>query len=133
MPSNKFKQITDVHKAIELIQFPLWKKDWYEDEDNSEIKDWKDVFKNFGLEYMQKDIIIDFHPYMDTYSDTDKTHINLLMGKLEDIAIYKMKEDWLNAEKYVFDAVNNYLDDFINYSVAIHYMKIKERNTNAGL
>ena len=131
MPSNKVKQITDVHKAIELINFPLWKKDWYEDVDTIEINDWKEVFNTFGLEYMQKDIIIDFHPYMDTYSDTDKTHINLLMGKLEDIAIYKMAEDWWNMEKYVLDVVNNNQDDFINYNVAIHYVKIKEINNNA--
>ena len=125
MPIYKKKKLTDVHRAIELIKFPLYKVEglpYYKAENIIEIKDWKEVFNTFGLEYMQKNIIIDMHPFYTSYD----TYINLLMGTVEDVSLYKLTEDW---KKFDFEEI-----DQRNANVAymkIEYVKRKKGNKDA--
>ena len=121
MPSSYNKQLTDVNEAIKLMKFPLHKievsktGDWK----YNPIKDWKEVFKGFGLEYMQKDIFIDMHPFY----PSDKKNINLLMGKSEDILLYRITKD---KKKF---KLNQMEERTISYdTMRIIYIKRKKRN-----
>ena len=130
MQDYKNEKINNVHKAIELIQFPLCKLKWHADSrsrSSIKINDWQDVFKTFGLECMQEDILID----LDSYTSSYERSIHLLMGKSEDISLCKLKGDiyMLDFEQIVEAQFNKYMRQLLTQTCIVSACVKNHRRT----